>query len=534
MANNINTASKSIADINLWLKNRTGDDLMLSDVPSIIPLRWAYFRDSWDFIKQNLVQKMKFYPNPDFLKQQIDDFSKFIEAQRTGSPKINPFSGSQAFNRFYAVFDNIAIDSINLSNEEQRMVQAEMDRVNAFSKNNFLAARKNITDYRDKQADIYGLGDTTYDHAFNKSPVPAQITAGITEINYLYTLDSSIKTINFILANLFAVDAAIDPFALARANANNPDINIGQYKSGRLVKLNYGESLESLAARYFNDPNKWIDIAIANGLKPPYIDEVGLRIPLLSNGNGNQINIAETDVNGNLNIDKFYINQPIFIQSNVEVRPSQRVITNLRQVPVSGEIILELDGDLNLDIYQTIDNAYVRVYLPNTINSSFFVLIPSTEPLPDDRKDDVPWFLAKSADDEKRAQIDLSINDNGDLTFTNTGDVRLSYGLENAIQAIKLKIITELGSLKYHRTYGLVNVVGARNTNIADIQDLITQSIVSQIEADQRYSRVEDISVDYLVNNQTNQGVAAIQISLSVRMAGGDSVIPISFTVNMG
>jgi hypothetical protein len=242
--------------------------------------------------------------------------------------------------------------------------------------------------------------------------------------------------------------------------------------------------------------------------------------------------LSGTDVTGNLNIDKLYINQPIFLQSNAEVVVDQRTIISLRQVPVSGEIILEVDGNRDMDRFKTADQANLRVFAPNTVNSSFYVLIPSPEPLPDDRNDEVPWFLAKSAEDEKRAKVDLAINDDGDLTFTTNGDIKLSYGLDNAIQAIKLKIITELGSLRYHPTFGLVNVLGNKNSNIDDIRELLTQSVLSQIQSDSRFDRVEDLVVDYLVNNQTGQGVGAMAISLSVRLAGGSQVIPISFTVN--
>lgn len=533
MAATLTGAYKSIADMNLWLKLRTGDDMLLADIPSIIPLRWPYFKQSWEFIKPNLISNInKNNPNPDFLNQQIRDFSKFIEAQRTTGGNINPFQDSQTFYRFHAIFDSIKIQDINLTNEESRLLDSEIARVQAFSKNNFVQIKKNIIDYRDRTADVYGLSDADYNKAFGKSSIPPQINATIVEANYLLTLQSAIKTCDFILANLFAVDAALDPFALARANANNPAVDIGQYKSGKLVKLNYGESLESLANRYLGSPDKWIDIAIANGLKPPYIDEVGERIPLLSNGSSNQINLSETDLSGNLNIDKLYINQQVFLQSSVEVVIDQRTIISIRQVPVSGEIIIELDGARDLDKYKIADGANIRVFAPNTVNSSFYVLIPTQTPLSDDRNDEVPWFLAKSAEDEKRAKVDLALGEDGDLVFTSNGDVKLSYGLDNAIQAIKLKIITELGSLRYHPNYGLINVVGNKNSDIEQIKTLITESIVSQIEADSRYDRVENLTVDYLVDSKTNEGVAAIAISLTVRLAGGTQVIPISFTVN--
>lgn len=523
---------KNIADLNLWFKLRTGDELMLADLPILIPLRWNYFKDNWGFIKQDIIDRTTQYSNPDFLEEQIKDFSKFIETQRIGNKNLNPFSDAYTFHKYYAVFDVTPIENINLTNEETRLIEQETNRVAAFSKNNFLEIEKSLIGYRDRLADIYGLSDETYNSTMGRSSIAKQVNATSVENNMLLTIQNSIKSVTFILANLFAVDSSIDPFALARSNANNPDIDIGQYRSGRLVKINYGENLQSLANRYLGDSNKWIDIAIANGLKPPYIDEVGTMIPLLSNGNKNQINLSETDFTGELNIDKLYINQPIFIQSDVEVFPEQRSIISIKQIPVSGEIILELDGEANLDKYQISSNAYIRVYQPNTINSSFYVLIPSNEPLQDERQDEIPWFLAKSAQDEKNAKIDLAIDQNGELNFTTNGDLKLSYGLENAVQAIKLKIVTELGSLRYHPSFGLINTIGNRTNNIEDIKEQIIQSLSTQIDLDPRFDRIESLNVNYLSEDGGySTAASAIAISLEVRMAGGDKVVPISFSI---
>jgi len=528
----LNNVYVAIADINLWFKVRSGDELMLSDIQSIIPLRWTYLKDNWEFIKDNVLDRKDNYLDPDFLNTQVKDFTDFIEAQRHSSSKINPLSGDKVFHLFSAIFDNIPIDDINLTNEESRMVEGKIANVKAFTKNDFLRRRALITSYRDSFADTVNLKDDDYNNTYKRSSVAAQLDASITDANLLLTIQQSIKNIDFILANLYAVDSAIDPFTLARNNANNPDIDIGQYSSGFLVRMNYGDSLEALADRYLGDRERWIDIAIANGLKPPYIDEVGTKIPLLSNGNGRQINLAKTSINGEQNIEKLYVNQSIILQSDTQVSPDQRIITDIKQVPVSGEIVLQLDGESNLGQYQTLDNAHIRVYKPNTTNSSFYILIPSEEPLESGRTEETPWFLAKSADDEKKAGIDLAINENGDLLLTSNSDLRLSYGLENAIQAIRLKLITELGSLPLHPEFGLVNVVGTPNLDITGTRALIIESIQSQIEADSRFDRIERLNVEYLVNGLTNEGVAAFLISLTVRLAGGSNVIPISFTVN--
>ena len=524
-------ALQASSELNLWYKVRGGEDLKLSDMPEIIPLRWTYFKENWEFIKQGIIQNLSSYSDPDFLSAQVKDFSDFIANQRNSPAKINPFSDGSIFHKYYAVFDSINITSIPLTIEEEKIVEARTREVEAFSKNDFLRIKKRMIDYRDNLADISNLKDETYNSTYNRSSIAAQFNATTVDLNLMLSMQESIASVDFLLANLFNVDSVLDPFALARSNANNPEINIGQYNSGRLVKLEYGEDLRGLAARYLGSSDKWIDIAIANGLKAPYIDEVGEKISLLSNGQSNQINIAATDISGNLNIDKFYINQVVILQSNVENFPEQRSIANIKQIPISNEIILELDGDADLNRYKIADQAHIRVYKPNTTNSSFYILIPSSEPLDDVRQDDVPWFLAKSQADEKKAGIDLYIDENGDINFNNSGDLELSYGLDNAIQAVKLKLITELGSLAFHPEYGMINVSGQNNSDIESVKTQIIESLTRQIEVDTRFSNIESIDVKYLVQDSQPDTPAAFNISMSVRMAGSNTVIPITFSI---
>jgi len=527
----LNQFYKGSSDVNLWLKIKAGDDYTLADIPALIPLRWTYIKNNWSSIKNDIKKNQKSALNLDELNKQINDFDKFIDTQRNIN-KINPLSDSSIFYRYYQIFDNILINSISLTNEEQRIINEEIARINSFSKNNFIDIKNNAIAYRDKFSDSCGLGDDAYNAAFNRSAIAANSSSTISDVNYINNIQQNIKTIDFILANLFAVDAVLDPFALARSNANNPDLGIGQYSSGKLVRLGYNETLESLANRYLGDPDRWIDIAIANGLKPPYIDEVGERVSLISNGNGNTINISKTDTLGNLNINKLYINQLVVLKSNIQKSPDQRVITSIRQIPVSGEIIIELDGESNLNIYKINEEAHIRIYKPNTINSSQYILIPSNEPITNSRKEEIPWFLTKSQEDEKRAKIDIGLSDTEDLLLASNNDIRLSYGIDNAIQAIKLLLATELGSLPRHVNYGIVNLVGNKALNMSDMKAALIKSISDQISADNRFDRIESIYVDYLHNGLTNTSASALVVSLTVRLAGGKQVIPISFTVN--
>jgi hypothetical protein len=522
-------AYQSIANINLWLKLQTGDQLVLTDIPSIIPLRWTYFSQQWNMILPNLQTQVSSYVFSDLFATQLIAFTNFVEVESTNTSIINPLSNAKTLYQFYTVFDNITLRSINLTVQEQTIVTNATTTVSQYTRNDFVALQTNIMTYRDSQADILGLTDPTYNATYNRNPVAAQTAAQVQDVEYLETLQTAIQTVDFILANLFAVDTAVDPFALARANANNPNVDIGQYSSGNLVRFQYGDDLESLAYRYLGDPDKWIDIAIANGLQPPYVDEVGQNVPLQANGNGNQINIAATGITGNDNTELFYINQVIYLQSTTLPFPNQRTITNLEVVPATGDLILTLNGSSNLSQYTTATNATVLVYAPDTINSHAFILIPSQDPLPNQRQETLPWFLASSPEDEIAMGIDLLLSPTDDLVFTPNHDLSLSYSLQNATQAMKLKIVTELGELRYHSDFGLVNIIGSKNNNISAVQTTITSALLSQVAQDARFDRVESLYVDYLAGANS---ASMVVIEMQVRLAGSNQVIPISFSVN--
>jgi len=527
MATTLDTAYGKLADLQLWFKVQDEDSLTLADIPAIIPLRWAYFRDRWEYFKPTLKSKIYKYRTPDTLRAHIDALDNFIKVQRT-SPIANPFSKRSILYDYYAVFDNMLISELQISYEERLIVKAEVQRVASFTKTDFIDIKQTLRQARDELADQAGGTDEDYNTIFKRNAIPARTNIRIKDIETMMQFQNSIKTVDYILANIYSLETtSVDPFALAKINANNSEYELTQYKSGRMVSMNFGEDLQSLAARTLGNPDKWIDIAIANGLKPPYIDEFGDKIYLISNGNSNLINIAKNDPDGNPNFNKFYINQVVYISSSTELQPDQRVVISIKEVAVSGEIILELDGDKDLDRYKLAHNAVIRVYKPNTINSNFMVLIPSEEPLPDDIKQEVPFFLKSSTEDERRAKVDLFLTDDNDINFTSSGDVQLSYGLQNAAQAVKLKMEVEQGSLQRHPEFGLINLVGNTNLDITGLQDLLTRSIDRQIEIDPRFERLEQLIVKY------SSEPPSFLVYMQVRLSGSETVIPITFSVQI-
>jgi hypothetical protein len=365
---------------------------------------------------------------------------------------------------------------------------------------------------------------------YGRVPETATKHLDTSDVEFLDTFTDSIRACDFILANLTDLKTVtVDPFALAKINANNPDIEIQSSTVGTLVRMQYGDTLADLAHRYLGDSDRWMEIAIANGLNAPYIDEVGETIKLVTSGSDNRISVSALDSSLQDNINKLAINQIVFLFSDTITFPEQRVITDITTIPANNEIVLRLSGDTDLDKFKKTENATARIYKLGTINSNFFVMIPSPgAEVTQVGNSDTPWFLKTKQADEKQTGVDLALSSDNDLIFASNGDLVLSYGLANAIQAIQIKLSTEYGSLKRHPDFGVVNIVGRATNNFESTRAELTDSIVQAVETDPRFASVQSIDVAAISDAMTS----GFLVQLVVRLAGTGSTVPISFTVN--
>ena len=528
----LSTGYSALSDLNLWFKVQSGDPLNLADIPAIIRTRYVFIVANWEDIKTTLLSNSSQYSDPARLVTEIASFSNIVAQALIHKDNVGVLNVGSLLSSYFAVFDALAITDITITPQERIVIKDEVARVNAFTKNSFTIMRQQMVDGRDAIADTIGGTDPDYNRIYERSPLPQLLNKTIKNLVLSNQLETGIDAATAILANQSILNTAafIDPFAFARANANNPEIDIKTYQSGKLARLNYGETLQTLATRTMQDESRWLEIAIANGLKPPYVDEIGIELFLATNAQGNKINVPKTDTFGNANKDRFYINQIVILRSNTQQALDQRNVVGVREIPVSGELVIELSGAADLDRYKTVDRASVRVFLKNTINSNFYILIPSNDPAPATSDQDTPWFLQNKAEDERNAGVDFLLSDTGDLQFTASGDLTLSYGVANALQAVKILLATQQGDLFAHPDYGIIAKIGDKNTDVDSVKADLTNSISQQILNDPRFQRLDYITVEYL----SSGGVSGYSIRLGVVLAGGGtSVVPITFSVNV-
>jgi hypothetical protein len=140
-------------------------------------------------------------------------------------------------------------------------------------------------------------------------------------------------------------------------------------------------------------------------------------------------------------------------------------------------------------------------------------------------RDELPWFLRIKEDDEIQQRVDLYLNEDKDIEISNSNDLMLSYGINNAIQALMLKFTVEAGELMRHPQFGFVgDVIGAKNINVASNRQRIVDYITSQISSDDRFDSIVSLDVQTFNNYYV--------INLVVRLSGGlNKIVPVSFKI---
>lgn len=411
-------------------------------------------------------------------------------------------------------FEKINLTDLEIPISTQLKIQNETDRIKRYTRADFEKQRDSVLSVMTDFADAVGLGNDTYNKTLGIAKSASNKLRDATDDDYttLFHLNSVVMQFN-----KFAASDTINPNRVSSVEfiaglATQSGIAFTTPISKILVPWLYGYTIEEFALKYLGDSNRWMEIAALNGLREPYVDEVGFTKSLLTNGISNEIQLSD--------IKNLYVGQVVYISSAI-VPPERRRITGIIKIS-STLYIVQLSGTADLDRFTFSAESKIRAYLPDTINSQMSLYIPSDQEPSEDN------FVTKAIpgvdyfDNLVRiGGISILLDQNNDIVITPDGRSQLAIGLTNIVQKIRVGISTPKGALKTHPNYGLEVQPGASTADAS--ADDVLRSIRNMYSKDPTFSSITSAKV-------LKKGPVS-QISVNVQLAGVNQNIPISINV---
>jgi len=406
-------------------------------------------------------------------------------------------------------YQTIRPGTLNLAPQTQKAIQAEKDRVKALKREDFEVRRDTVMATLEDFESSVGLGNATYTRVYGLSSKAKVREPNEQDYDIINAMNATLLEMNRLCVSSEINQDEVSSIDYIAGLAAGAGIAFRVPKSKFLVPFLYGHTLEQISSIYLGTPDRWHEIAALNGLQTPYVDELGFQLPLLTNGNGNNITVSDGS--------KLFVNQPIWIESTVMGRTKRRITAVETLSP--GLVAVTVDGADDLSSYTLGASAFAQAFLPNTVNSQQSIYIPSDEAVEEDdfRLKSVPGV--DQFDPLLRVGgIDLLLTQNGDLVITPDGDTRLAVGLTNITQKVRLVLDTVRGSLLHHPGYGFPSLVGESTANV-DAKGLL-KICQDLFKDDPTFTGVESAAI-------LKDG-PVIRITLSVGVRGTQQVIPIS------
>jgi hypothetical protein len=422
-------------------------------------------------------------------------------------PALNVFSQPEAnFN----LMNQVPINSLKLTAAQQNKVNDVLTSARELTVDDLKTFRATIQQLALQLSNNFGAGDAFYNQVYGLPAPTVRLTPmTVDDYDILKALYDAMQSYDSLTATTQIDDENQQTnMDYVAGLAQSAGIEFETSSSKVLLPVPFGLTVEAISQRYLGDPQRWLEIVTLNNLKDPYIDEDGFQLELLSNATGRQITVS-SDQN-------LYLGQRVILQSSTQT-PAARAILEIDQLSDTS-FLLTLDGAPNLDNFKIADGALLQAYLPGTVNSQQKIFVPSNLPVSNDPNIIVP--SSTSGDPlTGLSKVDWLLTDAGDLAVNNYGDFRLSYGMTNIIQALKIKLGTVQGSVLLHPEFGAGIKPGTINADISAKQ--IYSNINKLIQQDPRFDGVSTLQIS--VNGPV------LTINLGVILANNTGVFPITF-----
>ena len=410
----------------------------------------------------------------------------------------------------FSLMDQVPVSSLSLTDVQQDEIDQIIEDSRNLTVDDIRQARDIILELTLQLSNNFGSGDQYFSDIYRRAAPKDRIQSmTLAEYDILNTFYNVIQSYDLLTASTsIDDDNKQTSMEYVAGLADDSGIPFSLTQAKILVPVPFGLTMEAISQRYLKDSQRWIEIATLNNLRDPYIDENGFQRSLLSNGSDRQITVDS--------IENMYIGQRVVLRSSTQPQSPRRILGIDRLSDTS--FLITLDGLPNLDNFILADSAYLQAYLPGTINSQQKIFIPSDLPIPNDSNIAIP-ASAQSDPLSGLSKVDLLLTDTGDLAVNSYGDFRLSYGMTNIIQTLKIKLGTRKGTVLPHPEFGLGLSPGILSSEV-NVQE-IYNSINELILEDPRFQGVESLQIS--LDGPT------LNISMGVLLAGTQGVFPVTF-----
>ncbi len=412
----------------------------------------------------------------------------------------------------FQFYSAINVASLNLRPSMAQAIQNEFNQNVQLQRQDFEGMVTGIQTFLNNYEASIGLGDPTYNQLYNLPVVVPTRAPTDADFQILYALNDTLLSLEALAASSSINQNTINAVDYIAGLATQAGIAFQQPAGKFLVPFPYNGTLELLSNQYLGDPNRWMEIAALNGLVDPFVDEVGFYTPLVANGNGAVLSIADGT--------NFFAQQVIYV-SSARVPVVKCRVTAVRQVSPTL-CLLYTDSSVNFSVMHLADSAQIQAFLPNTVNSTMSLYIPSPNAPNNDDFQEIAIPGVNYFDPLVQVGgIDLLLDSNNDLVITPDGGGRLAVGLTNIIQKVKLALTTPQGQLLHHPSYGFPVQPGSSTADNSAAS--ILKACQTLLQGDPTFGPVQKVQV---VKNGPS-----VTITLSVPISGTTKVIPV--TVNI-
>ena len=471
------------------------------------------------YSKIQLGQTLSLADLPESLKASIiAEFLVKNSAQASGNAgrlSVNSSAIAKTLsNPTYDQLASISINSLGVSSGAMAAIQIEKARVGGMLAHDFKDLRSLFKQAGDTIAASVGVSSQVVNDAYGVSYSVSQQKNLPSDSDWeiLWAIDDCLQAFDILVSN--TSNSTTDSPVIDSMVQLTRRLGVAFQKpaSKFAVPLPYKMSLPQLASTYLNNVDRWVEIAVLNGLKPPYIDEEGYQSNLLVNGSGHKVTVV---------YDKnLYVNQLVFLGSG-GASITRHHIVGLKKVGETS--IVTLDGD-TVEAYKLKDQAYLHVFLPDTTNSQSLIYIPSDrEPLDNDvittqipGVDQFDPLVAVGG-------IDLQLDLNNDIVIGTDGDARYVAGLANIIQWTRVVMSVPLGQLQLHKGFGIAVRIGDSTAEIES--SVLATSIRNTLIRHGLFSSIDSIRV-------SKKG-PVVSINTVASVYGYLQPIPISYQIKL-